>query len=359
MVRPDRIYLVTGGLGGLGLRTAGRLVDLGARHVALLSRRGVPTPEVRAAFDELSTRAELTVLTGDVSEPDDVTRVFAELAATGLGVGGIVHAAGEVGQSLVSELTWAAIDEQLRPKVYGGWLLHEASRDLPELDFFVVYSSIAGVIGGMTQAHYAAASDFMDALAAWRTRQGLPGLALNWGAWASVGMSARLDATLAREIERGGIRFFSPRRALRALTDLIAQPLTQRVVGEYDWDRIAGASSTRDPLYERVASPEDAEESGVDLAALAALPPAERTGQIQDVVGAAVAAALHFDDPAAVDPKAELVSMGLDSLMAMEVRGVLEKSFRLALPASLAFDHPSVRRLTEFVDGQLHRSGTP
>jgi acyl transferase domain-containing protein/acyl carrier protein len=350
VIRPDRTYLVTGGLGGLGLVTARRLVDLGARHVALLSRRGEPSPEVREVYDELASRATITLLKGDVSEPADVTRVLGELDHP---LGGVVHAAGEIGKSLIGELTWEAIDEQLRPKVYGGWLLHEATRELSTLDFFVVYSSIAGVIGGMTQAHYASASNFLDALAIWRDRQGLPGLATNWGAWAAVGMSARLDDTLSKEIERGGIRFFSPRRALHALTDLIPQPVNQRLIGEYDWDRVAAAAPHRNALYREVATGSAAEESSVDIAALAAMPAEERSALILSVVSTAVATALHFDDPSAVDPKAELVSLGLDSLMAMEVKGSLEKSFRLALPASLAFDYPSVRQLTEFVSGQL------
>jgi acyl carrier protein len=264
-----------------------------------------------------------------------------------------VHAAGEIGKSLVSGLTWAAIDTQLRPKVYGGWLLHEASRATPELDFFVVYSSIAGVIGGVTQAHYAAASTFLDALAGWRTRQGLPGLATNWGAWAGVGMSARLDPALSREVERGGIRFFSPTRGLRTLVGLLGGSQAQRVVGRYDWDRVAAAAPYPDALYERVADRARPTESGVDVAALLARPTAERLAEITDLVRAKVAAALHFDDADSVDTTAELVSLGLDSLMAMEVKSGLERTFRLVLPASLAFDYPTVGQLTEFVAGQL------
>src|SRR5262249_48998703 len=132
-VRPDRTYLVAGGLGGLGLATARKLVDLGARHVVLLSRRGTPSPEGSKVLDALSERAEVSVLSADIGSADDVAQVFVHLKGREHPLGGIVHAAGEVGNSLISSLTWDIIDQQLRPKMYGGWLLHEASQNLPGL----------------------------------------------------------------------------------------------------------------------------------------------------------------------------------------------------------------------------------
>ena len=357
-VRPDRTYLVTGGLGGLGLVTARKLVDLGARHLVLLSRRGTPAAEGSGVLDALSERAEVTVLSADIGSTEDVGKVFTQLREAEHPLGGIVHAAGEIGKSLIRSLTWDIIDKQLRPKVYGGWLLHEASRDLPDLEFFVVYSSIASVIGGVTQAHYAAASAFLDGLTNWRARQGLPGLATNWGAWAGVGMSALLDDNLSREVERGGIRFFSPARGLRALGQLLSRPVVQRVVGEYDWGRIAAAASNGNALYSRLARRAEAPDSGLDLKGLLAMPKAERLAVVTEVVRGKVATALHCDDADSVDTTAELVSLGLDSLMAMEVKSGLEATFRLALPASLAFDYPSVQQLTEFVNGQLAAEST-
>lgn len=350
-VRPDRTYLVTGGLGGLGLVTARKLVESGARHLVLVSRRGVPTPEAVGVLDTLRDRADVSIVAADVSVDADVERLFATLRAGRYPLGGIVHAAGDIGKSLINALSWEEFDAQLRPKMYGGWLLHQASRDLP-LDFFVVYSSVASVIGGMTQAHYAAASAFLNGLAEWRSGVGLPGLAVNWGAWAGVGMSARLDDVLRREIERGGIRFFSPARGLHALAELAAQS-GSRVVGAYDWDRVAAAAPLPNALYAEVARPVEAQAGGIDVEALRALPKSERLVSIGAVVRDAVAAALHFDDPELVDPSTELVSFGLDSLMAMEVKNGLESAYRLVLPASLAFDHPSVRLMAEFVDSQL------
>ncbi|MFJ8885225.1 SDR family oxidoreductase [Streptomyces sp. NPDC102402] len=354
-VRPDRTYVVTGGLGGLGLVTARKLVALGARRLALVSRSGKPTDEAAAVLAELAESAELALVRADVSHPEGVRALVEELAAGPHPVGGVVHAAGSYDKKLIAELTWESIDAQLAAKAYGGWLLHEAAQNsFPELEFFVTYSSIASVLGGATQGHYAAASAGLDSLAEWRTRQGLPGLSVNWGAWARVGMSARLEEHLSREIERSGVRFFSPTRALDTLARLWGgRPRTQRVVGEFDWDRYVAGSATGDQFYDRLARQDTAADDGFDAASLGALPAAERRALITQVVREKVVAVLQMEADDELDESAEFVSLGLDSLMAQTVKSGLEQVFRLPLAASITFDHPTVRQLAAFLDGQL------
>ncbi|MER7165664.1 SDR family oxidoreductase [Micromonospora sp. NPDC000207] len=348
-VWPDRTYVVTGGLGGLGLVTARRLVDLGARHLVLVSRSGRAVPEAQEVLDQLRRRAEVELFAADVADPADVARLVEHLRTGGRGVGGFVHAAGAIGKELVAKLDWAAIDEQFGPKVYGGWLLHEASRAFPEHDLFVLYSSIAAVVGGATQAHYAGASAYLDALARWRARQGLPGLSVNWGAWAQVGMSARLDEQLSREIDRSGIRFFSPMRALATLTRLWAGPADHRVVGGFDWDRIAAAQPSGNALYDRLVDPGAQETAGSGLHQLLLAPDADRLALIRAAVRERVARALHLESPDDLDPGVEFLSLGLDSLMGVELKSGLETDLRVALPASLTFDHPSPEQLAQFL----------
>ncbi|MFE0385576.1 SDR family oxidoreductase [Streptomyces bungoensis] len=354
-LRADRTYLVTGGLGGLGLVTARKLVALGARHLTLVSRGGRATDEASPVLADLAAEAEIDVVRADVSREQDVERLVRHLAAGPYPLGGIVHAAGSYDKKLISELTWESVDAQLAAKAYGGWLLHEAAEEsFPELEFFVTYSSIASVLGGATQGHYAAASAALDALAEWRGRRGVPGLSVNWGAWARVGMSARLEDHLGQEIERSGVRFFSPTRALDTLARLWDRPRTQRIVGEFDWDRYVAGSVTGDLFYDRLARQEpDDDGTGLDLTALAALPGAERLAAVTGVVRDKVAAVLHLEEGDELDLSTEFVSLGLDSLMAQQVKAALEQSFRLPLPASLTHDHPTVRALAQFVDGQL------
>ncbi|MER5554053.1 SDR family oxidoreductase [Streptomyces sp. NPDC002793] len=360
-VRPDRTYIVTGGLGGLGLVTARKLVALGARHLTLVSRTGKPTEEAAPVLAELAENAELALVKADVSRPEDVRALVAEVAAGPYPVGGVVHAAGSYDKKLIAELTWESIDAQLAAKAYGGWLLHEAAQSsFPELEFFVTYSSIASVLGGATQGHYAAASAGLDSLAEWRARQGLPGLSVNWGAWARVGMSARLEEHLSREIERSGVRFFSPTRALDTLARLWGgRPRTQRVVGEFDWDRYVAGSATGDQFYDRLARQDAVADDGFDAASLGALPAPERRALITQVVRDKVVAVLQMTADDELDESAEFVSLGLDSLMAQNVKSGLEQVFRLPLPASITFDHPTVRQLAAFLDGQLCPVPTP
>ncbi|GAA4462184.1 type I polyketide synthase [Phytohabitans houttuyneae] len=352
-IRPDRVYLVTGGLGGLGLVTAARLVDLGARHLVLVSRSGQPRDEYAELLRGLGERADVRLARADLGSPSDIARVMADIRNGAVPLGGIVHAAGVAGTSLVSNLTWEAIEEQLRAQAYGGWLLHEASLDFPELELFVVYSSISAVIGGATQSHYAAAFAFLDSLVAWRTRQGMPALSMNWGVWSRVGVSARLDDNLAQGLERGGIRYFSPARALRTFERLLSAPPSQPVVGQWDWDAHVSTSPLDNALYSRLVGERTVGESGVDLSGLMAQPKQQRMEAIEKLVLASVAAALHADDPDGIDSTTKFVALGLDSLMSLEVRTRLESAFRLPLPASLTFDHPSPQQLTEFLDGQL------
>lgn len=353
-VRGDRTYLVTGGLGGLGLETARKLVDLGARHLLLVSRGGSATPEAAEVLAELSGRAAITVERADVSVPADMDRLRHLLRSGPMPLGGIVHAAGAAGKSLIGNLTWEAIDAQLQAQAYGGWLLHELSEGFPELEFFFVHSSIASVLGGSTQAHYAAAFAFLDGLVALRRALGLPALSVNWGAWSRVGMSARLDESLGRELERSGVRFFSPARALRLFERMLAHPEGPYVAGEFDWNAYVAPSMVDNALYARLVD-EDGRGggSGFDLAALFAKPEAERREAVDRVVRERVAAVLQADDSDQIEPATPFVALGLDSLMALQLKTGLESVFRVPLPATLTFDHPTPGELTDFLEAQL------
>ncbi|WP_055522654.1 type I polyketide synthase [Streptomyces graminilatus] len=362
-IRPDRTYLVTGGLGSLGLVTARKLAALGARHLVLVSRSGRPAPETVDVLADLREHAEVNVMTADLADPGDVEQLTVRLHELPFPVGGVVHASGVAGESLVSGLTWEAIDEQLAAKVWGGWLLHQLADTCPKLDFFLAHTSIASIVGGPTRnsAAYAAANAFLDGLMEWRVRQGLPGLAVSWGAWSRIGMTARLGEGLTRELERSGVLFFSPGRALRTLDTLWNGPLTVPVVGHFDWASLTGNTPVVDAFYERQDRDSDdaARDTGLDPAALAALPPAERLAVISRAVHTRLAAVLRLEPDDEMDPDTEFGSLGLDSLMALDLRSGLEKEFGLALPASLALDHPSPQRLAAFLDTQLTAGEEP
>ncbi|WP_443053149.1 type I polyketide synthase [Streptomyces sp. FXJ1.172] len=352
-IRPDRVYVVTGGLGGLGLVAAQKLVDLGARRVALVGRRTEPVPDVAHLLARLRERAEVTVLQGDVSDPADMGRITAMLLSSPVPVGGIVHAAGTTADQPVADQTWQSLDTVFAAKVYGSWLLHEAAGSFPELDFFVGFSSAAPVVGAPGQSNYAAANAFLDALMEWRHAQGLPALSVNWGPWAEVGMSARLGEALIRRWEDEGIKLFSPGRGARAFASVLGRPLGRIVAGEADWDRFTAAKPVRNALYERVVQPGGAQAHSLDLDALRQQPQAERLAALEQFVRIRTADVLHLDDPDSIDPYAEFTQLGLDSLVAVELKNKLEAALQLPLPPQLVFDHPSPDRLAAFLEQQL------
>lgn len=346
-IRSDRTYLITGGLGALGLLTAQKLVDLGARHIALTTRRAAPDAAEADALTALRQRAEVTVHRGDVGEAGDMARIADALRKATHPVGGIIHAAGALADAPVAAQTWETIDPLFGPKVYGSWLLHEVAGDLPELDFFVAFSSAASVVGGVTQSNYAAANAFQDQLSHWRSAQGLPSLAVNWGPWSEVGMSARLSDQHVRALEHEGIRFFTPARALRALMSLLGRPEAQVAGGECDWDRFIAAKPIVNSLYEELGSKVAEPGRTVDLEALRAAPGDERVTMVQEFVRLSLADVLHIEDVDDIDVSDEFSRLGLDSLVAVELKNTLENAFKLPLAPSIAFDHPTIGQLCQ------------
>src|SRR5205085_1459377 len=182
-ISSEATYLITGGLGFLGMRFAQALIDKGARHILLQSRRNAPPDHMRELLSPLKLNgARVDVIQGDVSNTDDVNALRLSLQNADHPLKGVIHAAGVVDfrpSETVNEETWNAV---IRPKVLGTWNLHCMTRDLP-LDFFIMFSSIASVWGSRGQAAYAAANHFLDSFSYFRRQQQLPATSINWGPW--------------------------------------------------------------------------------------------------------------------------------------------------------------------------------
>ena len=222
-LRADATYLVTGGLGSIGLEIAGYLAAHGARHLVLTSRRA-PSDAAQPRIDALSEQhgCELRVIAADVADAHDVARLLTTVRAELPPLAGIVHAAGEIGTTPLSNLDDTEVDRVFAGKVWGAWHLSEAAADL-QLDFFISTSSIASVWGGFGQTAYGAANAFLDGLA-WRQReQGISGVSVNFGPW-SAGMA---DAESRARLDKRGVRTLSPGDALAGLADVVAASSAQ------------------------------------------------------------------------------------------------------------------------------------
>lgn len=247
----------------------------------------------------------------------------------------------------------------LRAKLYGSWLLHRALAEVPTVRFFVGYSSIASVLGSAGQANYAAGNAYLDALMQVRAAAGLPGLSVNWGPWAQIGMAASLTDRQIAGIEARGLKFVKPDAALNALFAALARPYAQTVVGEFDWDAYTNAQPTPDALLAELGSARDGapDRAELDVDELLARPKPDREAALRSLLRARIADVLRYDSPDEIDLDARFVDLGLDSLGSVELKNALETVLGVPLPASALFDHPEVRSLAVFLDEQLVPDG--
>jgi myxalamid-type polyketide synthase MxaB len=347
LFRDDASYLVTGGLGGLGLKLAEWMIERGARHLVLLGR----SPPTAAAAELLlrlrKTGAQVVTVQADVAEPGDVDRVFRDTLSMLPPLAGVMHAAGVLDDATIAQQSSPRFEHVLRPKVAGTWNLHAATRALP-LDFFVCFSSIAALIGSPGQINYSAANAFQDALIHERQRQGLPGLSINWGPWSEVGMAA---AHGTRDL--AGLHPIAPEAGLQALERLLGQQEPQVAVLPVDWpkflERLPPAAA---PLLAAVASTPRtaslAQRAAGDLRQRMEAAPQSQRGAIAITYLSEMAAhALGLPDPRVIDPRQPLRELGLDSLMAVEMRNALEVAIAAPLPTTLLFDYPTLEALAE------------
>lgn len=355
VLRSDATYLVTGGLGSIGLEIAGYLAAQGARHLVLTGRRP-PTEAAQRRIDALREQraCEIYVITADIADVQDVARLLATVQAELPPIAGIVHTAGEMGTSPLSTLDDAEVERVFSGKVWGAWHLSEAATEL-QLDFFLSTSSIASVWGGFGQTAYAAANAFLDGLA-WRLRErGIPGISVNFGPW-SVGMA---DEQARARLDQRGIRTLSPADALAGLADVMAASSPHRtvhgIVARIDWARFlplyqqAGRRSLLATLEREVAdlAPAPTFSGKTPLVEqLTNAPAQQRKKLLADYLRDAVAEVTRVD-AAEIREDAGFFDLGMDSLMAVELRRRIEQAVGRDVPATLAMDHP---RLSDVVD---------
>lgn len=353
LVSADAHYLVTGGLGALGLRVARWLVEAGARHLVLTGRRS-PGEAARAVIADLAAQgATVTVVEGDISVANDVERVVA--AASSPPLAGIVHAAGLLDDGMIADLDLARLDRIMAPKVAGAWHLHAATQHL-DLDFFALFSSVAAIIGNLGQGGYAAANAFMDGLAVHRRRRGLAATSINWGPWAESGMAAELETD---RFAAQGIRPLAPVQALKTMGRLLAEQPVQAVVAMIDWaaygksHELDGTTGLFAGLVDAPgrAAPEAAAESVARdiLAELQAALPTQREALLRSYLQDLARQTLGYAQGEQIAPDKPLADQGFDSLMSVDMRNRLNRGLGRMLPASLLFDYPTLDQIGRYL----------
>ncbi|HEY6880607.1 MAG TPA: type I polyketide synthase [Polyangiales bacterium] len=345
--------VITGGLGEIGQTLARHLVvQHGIRHLLLTSRRGADTPgatELASSLASLGAES-VRIVACDVADRQQLADALSEVDARHP-LTGVFHLAGVLDDGVVTELSAERLERVMRPKVDGAFHLHELTKGL-NLPVFVLFSSMAGVLGGNGQANYAAANTFLDALAAERQRQGLRAQSLAWGLWQpqGVGLTARLSAVDLSRMRRAGIAPITFTRGMELLDMCLSLRVTLLVPARLELAKMqhAYADQAEVPALLRGLvrpSPRRAQAgsaAGSSLRArLSGLPASERLASLVTLVQEVVAAVTGMAAPTAVPPKRPLKDLGLDSLMGLEIRNRLSARVEAALPATLVFDYPT------------------
>jgi NADPH:quinone reductase-like Zn-dependent oxidoreductase/acyl carrier protein len=357
-IRSDRTYLITGGLGALGLRVAMWLVARGARHLVLMGRSGANATAQQRVRELEAAGAKIMVATADVTRREDLFEVAAAIENSMPPVGGVVHAAGVLDDGVLLHQDRSRLAHVMAPKVAGAWNLHALTRNQP-LDFFVLFSSIVAIAGTAGQGNYAAANAFLDALAHYRRGLGLPALSINWGAWADTGMASQLSSRDQRRWTDQGIILIAPEQGVEAMAELLAQGPAQAGVLPIDWATFL-RQFPRDAeplLYAEIQRPSSTKPVTASppalLQRLKETAPNQRRPLLAANVRGVVVRALGLDPAQTVDHQQPLSELGLDSLMAVEIRNALGIPLGRTLPVSLLYDYPTIEALTGYLAQQI------
>jgi NAD(P)-dependent dehydrogenase (short-subunit alcohol dehydrogenase family)/acyl carrier protein len=354
----DAAYLVTGGLGGFGLRTAEWLAEKGARNLVLISRSGPVAEEAKVAIARLNRAGvRIHAASCDVTDKKALAALLAEIAVTLPPLKGIVHAATIINDGLIRTMDAAQLRSVLEPKALGAYYLHELTIDTP-LDFFVLFSSATTLFGNPGQGNYVAANACLDTLAANRRAAGLVATCVRWGAIDDVGFLARNEKIKESLQSRMGGSALNSAVALDVLEGMLVTGRSGFGVMELDWRALSrflpSAGSPKFSELARHAGDGGKDESNTDdiQYLLEELSDAQLLSTIIDMLKSEVGEILQVS-PDKIDPARSMYDMGLDSLMGVELVVVLEARFGARLPVMALSQNPTIAKLAERIIQQL------
>ncbi len=346
----ESTFWLAGGLGGFGIEIARWLAARGVKSLVLSGRNERPSPAARTVLTELSQAGvQVTLLPCDITEASDVRRVLETINTQLPPLRGVVHTAMVLEDKLLSDLDPQTLERVLRPKVLGGWNLHRETREL-ELDYFILFSSLSSVFGHAGQANYSAANAALDSLAYYRRSQGLPATVINWGHLGEVGYLAQ-RAQLCERLERQGVMSFSVQQATSCLEYALQNKSLQLSVLRMDWSRWRGLGLTQrvSPRFAHLL--QDFTRADVDgghetfsAAQLRGLAAEARLESVTRMVRGKAGSLLGIA-PEKLTADRGLLEMGLDSLMAVELRNWIEGELEVNLPISTLMRSESLSQL--------------
>ncbi|MBW4432010.1 MAG: SDR family NAD(P)-dependent oxidoreductase [Pelatocladus maniniholoensis HA4357-MV3] len=364
-IQAQATYLITGGIGHLGLQLAHHLVDLGAKHLILTTRRQFPSKtewESNTEFAEIIQNlkileqkgASVEICQADVGNFEQMSRIFANIQKTSYPLRGVFHLAGISGRKArLSESTLDDLEEVFQAKVRGSWNLHQLSLET-KLDYFVLFSSAGAIWGAKEQGLYDAVNHLMDALAHLRRLQALPATSLNWALLAGNGIVSQEYEDWLKQI---GLKKINLDKAFEAMDDIIGSGETQILLADVDWTQFKNIYQFqgKKPLLEKLGKSQVSAKYIQQLNSkryfLEDIPPGERREKLLEYVGKQIGIILGIKQ--IPDSEQGFIEMGIDSLLSIELKNRLEKGLEISLPATLIFDFPNMRQLTDYLIEQV------
>jgi KR domain/Phosphopantetheine attachment site len=303
------------------------------------------------------------VRAADVSKPAEVDAVVSAIAATARPLRGVIHAAGVRADRLLLQDDWGAFQAVLAPKIQGTWNLHRATSGM-QLDFFVCFASVSGLLGATGQSSYAAANAFMDSFAHYRQSLGLPGCAIDWGMWAEGGMAADMDSRARRNLIRRGMGLLPPDMALACLKFALHSGRAQIAALLIDWESYArefpaGCVPSLLPGTRFNVRPPAAATPGNWRQHLLAAAPGDCERRLYQYLEQEVRAGLGLPEGHVIDPRRGFAELGMDSILSVELRDRLCAELEVMLPATVVFEHPTLETLTLHLLSQIIGEALP
>lgn len=349
-VQDNATYLVTGGLGYVGMLAARDLVDRGARHIVLLGRTAATGSEVATSIDRMrESGAFVRTAAVDLADGAALRVLIDDIERTMPPLRGVVHAAGVLDDATIEHLSSDRFGRVMRPKLLGALHLDALTAHLP-LDFFVVFSAAAAWLGSAGQANYAAANAALDGFAQARHAKGRPALSVAWGRWSGGMAAGQADA----HWEKRGISAIAPASGFAALFELLDLDLASAAVMPVDWSRYAGSGGPgRNDTSEFLAAVRSGTRKAETvvaakgrLADLIAVPSDQRRGALGALLESVLRHIIGLPASRVVDPRTPLRDLGMDSLMTVELRNAIGRTFEMTFPATLVFDYPTLDAIT-------------
>ena len=339
-------------MGALGLQVAQWLIAKGVKYLVLVGRNN-PNEKAQQIITELESQgATIEIAQADITNYESINNIVVE-TRNSTSLRGVIHAAGILDDGVLQNQTWEKFNKVLAPKVIGAWNLHQCTRSI-DLDFFVMFSSIASLVGSPGQGNYAAANASLDAIANYRQSIGLPALSINWGAWASSGMA------INQAFNRQGLELINPQQGLNALEELLTTNAAQVGVMSVDWDKLSKQFpylKQANYFSELLTAKESKEESQTrDIYnELLELNPESREDYLREYLHSAIANILQIEKDN-LSLSESLFDLGMDSLMLMEAINQLKDDLQLMLYPREFYERPRIDSLAKYLATEFTNS---